>query len=57
MLLKIGPGAGGADEWYFYETFELQPGRPPMVAAAGAPGCVGCHVGGRDFVQSLYPDG
>ena len=49
---ELEPGMEG-DAWFFYEVFSLEPDAAPLVAERGAPGCVGCHQEGRDFVQSV----
>jgi hypothetical protein len=51
MNHKLEAGPGG-DAWFFYEVFSLERDAAPLVAERGAPGCVGCHGEGRDFVLS-----
>jgi hypothetical protein len=48
---KLEAGTGG-DAWFFYEVFSTEPDAAPLVAERGAPGCVGCHADGQDFVLS-----
>lgn len=47
-------GQAGAG-WYFFETFQMEPGQPFSQSAQGAPGCVQCHQEGVDFVQTKLP--
>jgi hypothetical protein len=51
---KLEAGEAGAEEqaWFFYEVFDLDAGATPLTAERGAPGCVGCHGEGVDFVRS-----
>jgi hypothetical protein len=51
MNHKLEAGPGG-DVWFFYEVFSTEPDAAPLVAERGAPGCVGCHADGQDFVLS-----
>jgi hypothetical protein len=46
--LEAGVGAEG---WLFYEVFSTAPDATPLTAERGAPGCVGCHAEGVDYVQ------
>lgn len=51
---KLEAGEAGAEDqaWFFYEVFDLDPAAAPLTAERGAPGCVGCHGEGVDFVRS-----
>ena len=44
-----------AEGWYFYEVFGALEGTAPAVSEYAAPGCLGCHAGGVDFVRSQVP--
>lgn len=55
VLVKIADEGEGGTGWYFYETFQMEAGMPFSISKAGAPGCVGCHQNGLDFVQSKLP--
>jgi len=55
VLIKIDETGQGAADWYFYETFQMESGAPFSISQTGAPGCVGCHQDGVDFVQSNLP--
>jgi hypothetical protein len=47
---KLEPGEG-ADTWSFYEVFSTDADAVPVVFERAAPGCVGCHAEGVDFVR------
>lgn len=51
---KLDPGAG-ADTWSFYEVFSTEADAEPLVFERAAPGCVGCHAEGVDFVRLELP--
>ena len=46
---------GLPSDWFFYETFDLDSPENHTVASRGAPGCIGCHSTGTDYIQSTYP--
>jgi hypothetical protein len=47
---KLDPGEG-PDTWSFYEVFSTDADAEPLVFERAAPGCVGCHADGVDFVR------
>jgi hypothetical protein len=55
VLVKTEEEGPDGTAWLFYETFETKPGAPHAIAKHGAPGCVGCHQDGVDYVQSQLP--
>lgn len=50
VMLKVGPGAGG-DDWYWYERFEGD----TFADGAGVGLCTGCHSASPDFFRTAYP--
>lgn len=51
---KLDPGEG-PDTWSFYEVFSTEADAEPLVFERAAPGCVGCHAQGVDFVRLELP--
>ena len=41
--------------WWFFETFDTEPGGDVAVAQFDAPGCMGCHAAAPDMIQSTLP--
>jgi hypothetical protein len=46
--LELGEGP---DTWSFYEVFSTDADAEPLVFERAAPGCIGCHAEGVDFVR------
>lgn len=51
LMLKRGPSGPEGEGWFWYEIFGTAAEARPTISATGAPGCVGCHAGGEDFVH------
>lgn len=54
-LVKTEDQGADGNAWFFYETFQMTPRAPHSIAQQGAPGCVGCHQEGIDYVRSKLP--
>ncbi|MBX3226435.1 MAG: hypothetical protein KIT84_32760 [Labilithrix sp.] len=52
--VKTKPASEGGGGWYWYETFDVTPGRH-SIEGQGKPLCAGCHAGGKDFVLTPFP--
>lgn len=56
VLIKTDDGPEPAENWFFYETFDLVQPRRHAVARHAAPGCVSCHSGAPDVIQTSRAD-
>ncbi len=56
MLIKIDDGPVPADNWYFYETFDLEDPSTFATASVAAPGCTACHGEPPDVIQTSRLD-
>ena len=50
-MLKLDDAPDG-DGWFFYEVFATTRDAAANLAERGAPGCVGCHADGVDFIHA-----
>ncbi len=51
LMIKTGPSGQDGAGWFWVEMFGTDADARPLVAEAGARGCVGCHTAGIDFVH------
>jgi hypothetical protein len=54
VMVKTQPGPG-ADAWFWYEVFSVEPGATPAYSGQAHGTCTGCHDGGLDAVRTRWP--
>jgi len=55
VLIKVDDSEDALQNWYFYETFNLEVRTEHAIAGRGAPGCGFCHGSAPDVIQSSLP--